>query len=149
MQINLHFLSKMAQNDPKKICLICIICRIDNNQTTPPNWQGCLVHSPQGRRRLTSDDRITGITKSTCSGSAILQCSGASCLHQGRSKNFCYLYHWLIIILFHKSHFFKSAAKVRQIFDICKFLPYFLQLKDYFTKRPVASYIFSPRRMYI
>jgi hypothetical protein len=52
-----------------------------------------------------------------------------------------------LIIHFHNSPIL--AAKVRQIFDICKFLPYFLQLFDYFTTFPVTSYIFSPRRMKI
>jgi hypothetical protein len=41
------------------------------------------------------------------------------------------------------------AAKVRQIFDICKFLPYFLPNLRYFTNLPVASNSFSPRRMKI
>jgi len=51
-----------------------------------------------------------------------------------------------IFIHFHNS-LSNLAAKVRQIFDICKFLPYFLQLNDYFTNLPVASNIFSPRRI--
>jgi hypothetical protein len=53
---------------------------------------------------------------------------------------------WLTI---HFHNFPILGAKVRQIFDICKFLPYFLQLNDYFTTFPVTSYIFSPRRMKI
>ena len=51
-----------------------------------------------------------------------------------------------IFIHFHNS-LSNLAAKVRQIFDICKFLPYFLQQIVYFTNLPVASNIFSPRRM--
>ncbi len=47
------------------------------------------------------------------------------------------------------NQFSVSAAKVRQIFDICKSLPYFLPNLVYFTSLPVTSYIFSPRRMKI
>ena len=39
------------------------------------------------------------------------------------------------------------AAKVRQIFDICKFLPYFFAFLHYFTILPLTSYICPPRRM--
>ena len=72
-------------------------------------------------------------------------------IHQTRRLEVHHLSCWFLIH-FHKSiiiTFLKSAAKVRQIFDICKFLPYFLHQNDYFTSFPVASNSFSPRRMKI
>ena len=152
----------MAKNDPKKDLLLTGMDRewigIDSRMSEPKN-----TTPPRGGRVVVSS--YARYIVRTCVRVLVDDVTAFRRVYRRRSVGICsrarryrYAYHqtcrlevhnlchWFLI---HFHNFPILAAKVRQIFDICKFLPYFLPNLHYFTKRPVASYSFSPRRMKI